>query len=106
MRQVQGLPELIISLAGRRLTAAEVARVISIRVNSALAQPTQCLIAWATDEGPGIDPATGDAVRVEIGGHRAPLFTGEVTVVEHSYRADTGHCLSGSHTPPATLAAA
>ena len=90
MRQVQGLPELIISLAGRRLTAAEVARVISIRVNSALAQPTQCLIAWATDEGPGIDPATGDAVRVEIGGHRAPLFTGEVTVVEHSYRADTG----------------
>lgn len=90
MRQVQGLPQLIITLGGRRLTTAEVARVVSIRVHSALARPTQCLIAWASDEFSGVDPATGDALRVEIGGHREPLFTGEVTVVEHSYRADTG----------------
>lgn len=90
MRQVQGLPELIVTLAGRRLTTAEVARVVSIRVHSALARPTQCLIAWATDEATSLEPGTGDALRVEIGGHREPLFTGEVTVVEHSYRADTG----------------
>lgn len=90
MRQVQGLPELIITLAGRRLTTAEVARVVSVRVHSALARPTQCLIAWATDASVGLDPATGDALRVEIGGHREPLFVGEVTVVEYSLRADTG----------------
>ena len=90
MRQVQGLPELIITLAGRRLSTGEVARVVSIRVHSALAQPAQCLITWATDERPGVDPSTGDALRVEIGGHREPLFTGEVTVVEYSLRADSG----------------
>lgn len=90
MRQVQGPPELIITLAGRRLGTGEVSRVVSIRVHSALAQPAQCLIAWATDERLGVDPSTGDALRVEIGGHREPLFTGEVTVVEYSWRADSG----------------
>ncbi|MGD8214032.1 phage baseplate assembly protein V [Aestuariimicrobium sp. Y1814] len=89
MKQVQGLPELIITLAGRRLSTAEAARVVTLRVHSVLAQPAQCLIAWATDE-LGIDPATGDSLRVEIGGHHSPLFVGEVTVAEYSLRADTG----------------
>lgn len=93
MRQVQGLPELIVSLGGRRLAAADAARIITIRVHSALAQPTQCVLAWAADETLGVDPDTGDLVRVEIGGHREALFVGEVTVVEYSYRADTGRQL-------------
>ncbi|MEO6090772.1 MAG: hypothetical protein ABIQ18_47485, partial [Umezawaea sp.] len=93
MRQPQGLPELIVSLAGRRLAAADSARIITIRVHSAIAQPTQCLLAWAADDTLGVDPGTGDALRVEIGGHREPLFVGEVTVVEYSYRADTGRQL-------------
>jgi len=93
MRQVQGLPELIVSLGGRRLAAADTARIVSIRVSSTLAQPAQCLLAWAADDTLGLDPATGDALRVEIGGHREPLFVGEVTVVEYSYRADTGRQL-------------
>jgi len=93
MRQAQGLPELIVSLAGRRLAAADSARIITIRVNSAIAQPAQCLLAWAADDTLGVDPGTGDALRIEIGGHREPLFVGEVTVVEYSYRADTGRQL-------------
>lgn len=93
MRHVQGLPELLVTLAGRRLPTADTARIVSIRVKSALARPTQCQIAWAAEESLGLDPSPGDALRIEIGGHREPLFTGEVTVVEHSYRADTGRQL-------------
>ena len=93
MRQAQGLPELIVSLAGRRLAAADSARIITIQVHSVIAQPTQCLLAWAADDTLGVDPGTGDALRIEIGGHREPLFVGEVTVVEYSYRADTGRQL-------------
>lgn len=93
MRQPQGLPELIVSLGGRRVAAADSARIITIRVHSALAQPAQCLLAWAADDTLGVDPGTGDALRIEIGGHREPLFVGEVTVVEYSYRADTGRQL-------------
>lgn len=89
MRQVQGLPELIITVGGRRLAAADSARVVSIRVHGVLGQPAQCQIAWATDER-DIEPAIGDSLRVEVGGHRTPLFVGEITVVEYALRADTG----------------
>lgn len=90
MRQVQGLPELIVTLAGRRLAAADTARIVSIQVHSMLARPTQCLLSWAADDILDANPDTGDQLRIELGGHRDPLFTGEVTVVEYSYRADTG----------------
>lgn len=94
MKQLQGLPELIVTLGRRRLSAAETAAIISVQVLSSLARPAQCLISWrpgpgrsATARG-GVDPAPGDALRVELGGQRSPLFVGEVTVVEHSYGAD------------------
>ncbi|MDQ7993816.1 MAG: phage baseplate assembly protein V [Propionicimonas sp.] len=93
MRQVQGLPELVVSLGGRRLPAADTARIVSIRVHSVLARPTQCLVSWAADDTLGISPETGDPLRIELGGHRDPLFAGEVTVIEYSYRADTGRQL-------------
>lgn len=94
MRQLQGLPELIITLGRRRLTAAETAAIVSVQVISSLARPAQCLISWRPGPGRspasrgGVDPAPGDALRVELGGRRAPLFVGEVTVVERSYGAD------------------
>ncbi len=93
MRQVQALPELLVTLGGRRLSAADTARIVSIRVRSALAQPTQCRLCWAADDSLTANPDTGDALQVEIGGHREPLFSGEITVVEYSYRADTGRQL-------------
>lgn len=91
--QIQGLPELIVRLGDRRMAPADTARIISIRVSSALAQPTQCQVSWAADDTLSVDPGTGDPLRIEIGGHREPLFVGEVTVVEYSYRADTGRQL-------------
>ncbi len=90
MRQVQGLPELIVTLAGSRLSPADSARIVSIEVRSLLGRPTQCLVSWAADDPLNATPDTGDQLRIELGGHRDPLFAGEVTVVEYSYRADTG----------------
>lgn len=87
MRQVQGLPDLAVVLAGRRLTDAEMGLLVAITVNAVLGRPTQCLATWVVDD-PGVDPATGDSLRVDVGGHR--LFTGEVTVVEYAYAPDTG----------------
>lgn len=94
MRQLQGLPELIVTLGRRRLSPAETAAIVSVQVLSSLARPAQCLISWrpgpgrsATARG-GVDPSPGDALRVELGGQRSPLFVGEVTVVERSYGAD------------------
>jgi len=90
MAQVAGLPELLITLGRRRLSAAETSAVLAVRVSSALGVPAQCMLSWRTDQmtGRGIEVAPGDALRVEIGGHREPLFAGEVTVVEFGYGAD------------------
>ena len=91
MRQAQGLPDFVVTLGRRRLTAAEAVTVSSIQVREALAQPAQCSITWLTlDPRPGsrVAPSPGDALRVEIAGIARPLFAGEVTVVEHSYGAD------------------
>ena len=94
MRQLQGLPELIVTLGRRRLSPAETAAIVTVQVLSSLARPAQCLISWRPGPGRsaasrgGVDPAPGDALRVELGGRREPLFVGEVTVVEHTYGAD------------------
>ncbi len=93
MRALAGLPELIVTLAGRRLAAADAAAIISIRVRTALGQPAQCQLCWAAEGRLGVDPAVGDALKVELGGHRRALFAGEVTVVEYGYAADTGRQL-------------
>ncbi|SDW70487.1 phage baseplate assembly protein V [Arthrobacter sp. cf158] len=96
MRQLQGLPELIVTLGRRRLSTAETAAIVSVNVLSSLARPAQCLISWRPGPGRtaaargGVDPAPGDALRVELGGHRTPLFVGEVTVVEYNYGSDLG----------------
>ncbi len=91
MKVLSGLPELIVTLAGRRLPAADVAPIAAVRVRLALAQPAQCLLTWHLGNAASarrLAVAAGDALRIEVGGRREPLFTGEVTVVEHAYGAD------------------
>lgn len=89
MSDVQGLPDITITLGRDRLTAAEASSVATIEVTATLAQPAMCRINWVTlDAGRRVNPAPGDALRVEIAGVRRALFVGEVTVVEHSYGAD------------------
>lgn len=91
MRVLEGLPELVVTLGGRRLPAADVAPISTVRVRLALGQPAQCLLTWHLGDRAAarrLRPAPGDALRVEVGGRREPLFVGEVTVVEHAHGAD------------------
>lgn len=89
MRPAEEIPDLIVTLGRSRLTLAEAASLVSLEVRAALAQPTQCSITWLPlDAATRIEPAPGDALRVELSGERQPLFSGEVTVVEHGYGAD------------------
>ena len=97
MRQLRGLPELLITLAGRRLSPRESAAVLRVDVRLVLAQPAQCVISWLIDDTPParrVNPSAGDSLRVEIGGLRVPLFVGEVTVVEYSYGANSAREVS------------
>lgn len=97
MQQVQGLPELIISLGRRRLSAAETGAVISVEVRSVLGSPAQCQLTFQADSvfagARELAPATGDALKVEVAGRPQPLFAGDVTVVERSYAADATRLL-------------
>ncbi len=90
MREVQGLPELIVTLGGQRLAAAEVASVGSVRVRYALGQPAQCLLTIDAGESQArrLDATPGEALQVELGGVREPLFVGEVAVVEFAHGSD------------------
>jgi phage protein D/phage baseplate assembly protein gpV len=91
MRLLEGLPELVVTLDGRRLPAADVAPIAVVRVRLVLGTPAQCLITWHLGDPAAarrLGPAPGDALRVEVGGRREPLFVGEVTVVEHAHGAD------------------
>ncbi|MCT9872682.1 hypothetical protein, partial [Paenarthrobacter aurescens] len=77
-----GLPELLVTLGRRRLSTAETAAIVSVQVLSSLARPAQCLLSWRPGPGRtaaargGVDPAPGDALRVELGGQRTPLVVG------------------------------
>lgn len=88
MKQIEGLPELIVSIGRARQSPAELAAIASVRVTSALSQPRQCVITWRLEPGESMNIAPGDALRVEVGGHSESLFTGEVTVVGQVYGAD------------------
>ncbi len=97
MKQVQGLPELIISLGRSRLSPAETSALISVDVRAVLGSPAQCQLTFQADSvfagARELAPATGDALKVEIAGSPQPLFTGDVTVVERSYAADATRLL-------------
>ena len=57
MRALAGLPELFVTVGGRRLASADSAAIITIRVRTALAQPAQCALCWAAESPLGVDPA-------------------------------------------------
>lgn len=91
MRVLEGLPELIVTVGGRRLPTPDVAAISAVRVRLALAQPGQCVVAWQLPDlaaARRLAPSPGDGLRVELGGRRDMLFAGEITAVEHLHGAD------------------
>ncbi|MFI7742506.1 phage baseplate assembly protein V [Kocuria rhizosphaericola] len=96
MTEIQGLPELLVTLGRQRLSPTALADVVTVQVRQVLAQPAQCEIAFQVPDplaGGPLGAAPGDALRIELGGHRSPLFVGEVTVVEHEYAANSARTL-------------
>lgn len=88
------LPVVRLTLGDLRRSGAVGTTVAAVRVRSRLAMPTQCVLTLdaSTDgtgvQAPGVDPGLGDGLRVDVLGQDEPLFTGEVTAVEHLFGAD------------------
>lgn len=94
--EVTAPTQLEISIGGHPLSPAVLAAVTEVQVRAALGMPAQAQLTVRLDAVAGSEPAApghGDALRVAVAGHRDPLFAGEVTVVEHEFRADSGRLL-------------
>lgn len=88
MRDSQGLPEVVVTVGRRELTAGEAGTLVSVQVQALLGVPTQCELVFADTGGPRLEAEPGDALRVEVAGRRPVLFAGDVTAVERHYGAD------------------
>jgi phage baseplate assembly protein gpV/phage protein D len=87
------IPRVRIEAGGAPIPDAMAVGISEIRVRRLLSAPTQCeiLITDPRDPDDVADKFTlGDAMRIRVNGHSAPLFAGEVSAVERTYRADHG----------------
>ena len=89
MTRIHGMPRLVVTVAGRRMPAADLARITSVTVGTALGRPAQCLVEAVAADHPAGEPSVGDSLRIDVEGRGPALFTGEITVVEYGYRADS-----------------
>lgn len=85
------IPIVLVDLDGRRLGAAEAAAVVGLRVQQRCNLPALCEIVLADQPGLVPEVRLGVELRITIEGHRAGLFHGEVTAVEHVHGPDGGH---------------
>lgn len=91
MRAVRELPRLRISVGGAPLDAGQAAGLARFQVVQALSVPAQCeLVFHSPDQRLAGQSAPGAAITVELDGRAPPLFSGEVTAVEHAYGASRG----------------
>ncbi|MGZ6705371.1 MAG: phage baseplate assembly protein V [Solirubrobacteraceae bacterium] len=90
MRAVATLPQVLVEVEGELLGDAVLRDLATVRVRQRLSAPAQCELAF---HGPVETelPAPGVALRVAATGHDTPLFSGQVTVVEHVFGADRDH---------------
>ena len=93
MNPIITLPEIVIEREGIALSAQETIALGEVRVQQMLLWPTQCQLIFRDPPGPlGIDTALqpGTMIRVLVRGQRTPLFSGQVTEVEHYYEPSGG----------------
>lgn len=86
MTAVLVTPALSVEIDGTALRGAEAARLIGCRISQQDCAPDQAELDFA-----GIAPTgmvAGTSLRITVAGSPAPLFTGEVTAVEHDLGAD------------------
>ena len=88
MSRVRGLPLVTLEAEGITLPDEAVRALGAVRVQQRLSLPTLCELAFF--DPPGSLAAVerlspGVSLRVSLPAHRTPLFTGQVTAVEHVY---------------------
>ena len=87
MKAVQGLPEFQVEVEGAPLEAEALRALESLRVQQRLGTPALCELTLVEPRGTastwGLAP--GAALRVAVAAQGEPLFTGEITAVEHLY---------------------
>jgi phage protein D/phage baseplate assembly protein gpV len=90
---ILSLPRLGLEMDGVTLSEAAAQALGEMRVQQRLSQPALCELTFREPPRPlaglpGLRPGAGLVVRVE--GHARPLFSGQVTALEHVYSPDAG----------------
>src|ERR1043166_5680231 len=89
MKAVIGLGELVIEAAGTALGQPQAELVGALRVTQALSVPAQCELTF---QGGGDDFGNRAAqlmgLSLSVRGDDGPVFTGDITAVEHTYSPD------------------
>lgn len=82
MTPVAVLPEIRLEIAGAPLTRAHAAAIAAITVREELSSPTMCEVTFSLQaEAPAV--TTGVQLELWAAGRPAPLFSGEITAIEH-----------------------
>lgn len=86
MTAVLAVPRLSVEIDGTDLDDAGTARLTGCRVSQRAGAPDQVELVFTGSAPPGM--AVGAALRITVAGSPAPLFTGQVTALEHDLGAD------------------
>src|SRR5215213_6805380 len=86
-QQLKTLPQITIEIDGAALELRERAVLAEVRVQQRLSLPSLCELTFfdATEFLSGDLLSLGADLRVRVAGFETPLFTGQITAVEHVY---------------------
>jgi uncharacterized protein involved in type VI secretion and phage assembly len=91
--QIQTLPHLVVAIDQQPLSVEEMRTLCAVRVQQRLSLPTLCELTFIEPTVPlrmaEIIPA-GSRIDVSVPGFEEPLFSGQVTAIEHIYEASHG----------------
>jgi len=90
--QVVALPQVIVELDGSTLDDDAMRELALVCVRQRLAAPAQCELTFHGRVDTSL-PDAGSRLRVAVSGRDAPLFSGEVTAVEHVFGPDRDYGL-------------
>ena len=96
MRAVLGVTPLVVEIDGAALDDERLRELATARVRQRLSAPTACELSFRGAAGvvPGELAAPGSELTLSALGHDEPLFTGDVTAVEHVYGPGGEHTLA------------
>lgn len=87
MRPVLALPRVLVEVDGGVLDDDAIRNLAHVRVRQRLAAPAQCELVFHGDVGTDL-PGAGSKLRVGVAGRDTPLFSGQITAVEHAFGPD------------------